>query len=317
MASEILRRRVSGKGLLIIPEENRKWKQLWLTVVEVRPPQNQYKNFEWNAEESLYGRVQWTGKNGIMQTYLCKYPLQTWEIWNNQAGQNLLAQKCVYDGILDTFVNLGNALNLLPIIRENDIENWKIQLCPVESILWNSYSTGAVELILTGENYEFCNAADVQAYDLFEVPVPERVENDVPIIPAACNDGSPTYPCDGGFTNPNSLDFEPIEPPVGFPIGVIGETWRVTGQIREVNGVTYFGGSDRTTQTRDLLAPIQFYGFWQDSGLATGGEENQIGFSAVGLAGETPPSGAQQWISTGNLVPGFEFEFTIVSTEKL
>lgn len=121
----IQERKISGKGVLQIPTDARRNRAAILYVDLVRPAKSQYLNFNYNPPRGRYGTICFFRNNYVIASEPIEYDRQSFDTVFDAPGQTLIALKCAYDGILESFVNLGVALGAVPISVENKIKDFE------------------------------------------------------------------------------------------------------------------------------------------------------------------------------------------------
>lgn len=205
-------RLISGKGVLRVPSAARK-ARYWIMYADViRLPTNEYRELNWNPYQSLYARMVYR-RDGYVQTYdYLRYTREQRTYINDITGQNLRAIKCAYEGILQTFFNLGNALALPSISITNLIKDYKSLALSWDEILFSCYSNTALQIRFFKLDYDVCNEENDDSDDPPPPPPP------LPPVPPGTPIGSISPPYDEGDNddgNTDPFDGDEIEPP--FP----------------------------------------------------------------------------------------------------
>lgn len=193
------------------------YRALYVNIVVIRKPINEYVNYNYNPPKSRYATLTFSSEDVVYDERCMEYPKQSWYFSSEQGGQNLVALQCAYQGILESFANLGTALGLNVVSLENHIELWK----PL-SFLWRQikvvcYADTAVDLYVHGLQFDKC------PHQSIVIPVlPPLVPDVIPVYPPSTSlsglEGvSPPYEGedDSGNSNPNQLDQPITEPPPG------------------------------------------------------------------------------------------------------
>lgn len=238
-------RLISGKGVLRVPSAARK-ARYWIMYADViRLPTNEYRELNWNPYQSLYARMAYR-RDGYVQTYdYLRYTREQRTYINDITGQNLRAIKCAYEGILQSFFNLGNALALPSISITNLIKDYKSLALSWDEILFNCYSNTALQIRFFKLDYDVCNEENDDSDDPPPPPPP------LPQVPPGTPIGSISPPYDEGDNdNGNTEPFEgdesePPPPPPPEPCDKCLVTVRVTfqnGTTINVNGAGGTGG---------------------------------------------------------------------------
>lgn len=166
---------LSGKGVLRIPTDVRKGRAYTLISDVVRLPSSPYLNLNWNPPRGRYGNLVFLRNGYVTADRTIDFKKQSYDGIPDISGQNLLAIKCVYAGILQTFVNLGIALNVVPVSVENSIADYESLSLSWDEVYLLAYSDTAIQLRLYRVGYDVCDDAnnDTVMPLMPELPVPE------------------------------------------------------------------------------------------------------------------------------------------------
>lgn len=201
---------ISGKGVLKVPEEAAK-ARYWVMYVDVlRRPKNEYLELNWNPPQSMYARMTYL-RQGYVQNYdYIKFQREQRTYINDVTGQNLRAIKCAYEGILQTFFNLGNALSLPSISITNLIKDYESLALSWDEIRFSCYSNTALEVKFYGLEYDVCNEENDDSNELPPPPPPRsKIPTNDPV------EVSPPY--DGIDDDGGTVPFPTDELPSGEP----------------------------------------------------------------------------------------------------
>lgn len=192
-------RLISGKGVLRVPSAARK-ARYWIMYADViRLPTNEYRELNWNPYQSLYARMVYR-RDGYVQTYdHIRFAREQRTYINDISGQNLRAIKCAYEGILQSFFNLGNALALPSISITNLIKDYESIALSWDEILFSCYSDTALQIRFFKKDYDVCNPENDDSDDPPPPPPP------LPQVPPGTAIGSISPPYE------NDPDTEPFE----------------------------------------------------------------------------------------------------------
>lgn len=210
MASEqtLVTRTISGSGLLRIPSDKMTERVYTLFLEVIRLPKSLYKNFKSNPPEGFYSRVTCMSKECVTKTFDQSFESQSYIFIPDPSGQISVHLGCVYDGILDTFENLGVALQKPPIITENLTRAMLPLGLPFSEFRIVCFADTAISAILKSIPYEKCGTDSVVAQVLPEPPAPS------PRIPSGTGTyTTPAYVGDN-ITNPNAVDKNIPPPPI-------------------------------------------------------------------------------------------------------
>jgi len=158
-------RLVSGKGVLKVPAINNKFRATILYADLVRPPRNRYLNKNWNPERGKYAFLTFIRNEYVINHDAMEFERQSWDGIQDISGQTLIAVKCAYDGILQTFVNLSIALastpggvGLQPISKVDLIKDYENLANSWQEVRINCYADTAVQFRLFTLKYDSCTA---------------------------------------------------------------------------------------------------------------------------------------------------------------
>jgi len=233
---------ISGKGLVKLDSEAKAFKQARIITTYaqvIREPFNQYLNLNYNPPRSRYAQMVYLRKGYVQFVRNLEFRYQMWEDLPETSAQNMYAIQCAYDGILQTFFNLGNAL-LLPSISITDhIKDWVHPNLFWDEIKVVCYADTAIQITVECLTYDLCPEQE----DKEGAPPPPPPPN-VPGVPPGTPLPDTDYPVsdpyegddDNGDTIPYPIDIP--EPPPEFPIGVQCDTYNVA-----VQGTVSAGGS--------------------------------------------------------------------------
>lgn len=210
----IAQRRISGTGLILPAFADLKHRRYTLFADIIRKPRTPYLNRESQPPETYYGVISLMKDGYVLQTYKIKFDSQIWIFDADISGEVLIAVKCQYLGVLQTFVNLGVALNLVPISVENTIGNYKALPLQWDSINVQCFADSAIQFVLKALTYDSCET------DYLDPEIPAQPPNKPAAVPPGIGTNiDPAYSGDT-TTNPVQIDrdFEPA--PIGqFCVG--------------------------------------------------------------------------------------------------
>lgn len=248
-------RRVSGKGLLRNPQPRSPLcRFLTLQIQVIRKPKTEYLNFNYNPPRGRYGTLTFIRNSSVVSSEAIEYPDQSFDFIADPSGQAFLALQCQYQGLLDSFANLGTALGLNVLSVENNIASWKNL-----NILWDEvrlvcYADTAIDMFLFQGEYDVCPEQNPQIQiPPLPLPPPPEFERGEPLS----GEEGVSSPYDGetddGSTIPYPSDSE-FEPEPSYPKGDDCEVWYVRVRINVSTGTPV------ETSGR-VYAPIQGYGY--------------------------------------------------------
>lgn len=106
----IQERNISGKGVLRVPSDFAKSRLRILYCSVIRKPKSEYLNYHYSPPESQYGWLTFWRNGYVVGQAQIKFPMQSFDGVADITSQNLIAIKCMYDGILQSFQNLVNGI---------------------------------------------------------------------------------------------------------------------------------------------------------------------------------------------------------------
>ena len=196
---------VSGRGLLRVPSSVENTRYLRLNIDVIRQVPEPFESFKWSPTRSRYCTLAFMRDGYVTQEEPVDYERRQFEFLADSPGQTLIAVKCAYKGLLETFVNLGNALNLAPFIIANNIEDYENLRLLWDEVQIVCEGSTAVQVRLFALEYDDnCESSDEKKLPPPPSPLP-RINSNESI-------GSISRPYDRNdtVTRPNPLDeFEP------------------------------------------------------------------------------------------------------------
>lgn len=156
--AELVNRILSGRGVVLLPDsaDLRKAKYLYTYVQVLRFPNNEYLNAKWNPSKSYYANLVFLAEGIIQRTETLEFVHQSFITDIDSQHQQTYALICAYDGILDSFVNLGIALQLPPIQRDNRIKDFKHLYTGYDEIWVQCYSDTLIEVSIKSVPFDRC-----------------------------------------------------------------------------------------------------------------------------------------------------------------
>lgn len=211
----IQQRRISGKGLIRIPSDVRKNRLLILYADVIRRPKNESLNFNYSPARSRYATITFHRNDYVINSSTLDYLRQSYDGINDITGQNLIAIKCMYDGLLQSYVNLGVALGATPVGVTDLIKDYEyLNLSWTEARIV-CYADTAIEFKLYRLIHDTCDSdKDKDKRPPPPPPPPPSVPPGTPIADLDPPYEEPDNPDD--FTEPYPEDeFPPpdLEPP--------------------------------------------------------------------------------------------------------
>jgi len=224
----LAQRNLSGKGLLRIDKSSEDFLKAKIITVYadvLRPPRNKYANYAYNPPRGRFATLNFMYKGYVVRSEAMEFDSQVWIFSPELDYQHGYALQCAYDGILQSFVNLGVALAAPPISVTNNIESWNHTDLFWDEIRVVCYADTAITLTAEAKPYDLCPEQEDKGPDL--PPPPPDLP---PPVPPGQPLGEDDYPgLSGPYEDPDSPDDQvpfpgdvvPPEPPVNVP-----GTWR-------------------------------------------------------------------------------------------
>jgi len=223
-------RTISGKGVITLPENYFSSLQIILYAQILRRPQNRSANLTWNPDKSFYAHITFCFDDFVLSEYDMNFDSQMWLVHDGQSSQNLLSLICAYDGILDSFVSVGNVIGVT-LSRTNLIKSHPFLRFIPNRIRFECFADSAIVLTLKGTALDKCDSQDGDNTPPPPPPPPvPPVPPGTPVQVSPPEDGEN----DGGDTVPFPID-EP-ESPDGLPFGEECLLYEVLGTLFNVNG---------------------------------------------------------------------------------
>lgn len=214
-------RKISGKGVLkIAPEET--GKRYYLVRVDLlRDTITPYRNFNWNPPRGKYAYMTFLRNSRVIDSRALEFPNTEIQLIPDICGQALIALKCHFDGVNQSFINLGTALGAIYISQANPIKDYLNLDLGWDEIRFCCYADIAIQVSLYASDYDTCNPEYALADRGGEPPeIPDVLPPNSPV-----DDISAPYDLstsDDGNTAPNDLD---STPPLNYRIRVIGSSY--------------------------------------------------------------------------------------------
>jgi hypothetical protein len=245
-------RRVSGRGVLKVPPRALEFAYYTMFVDLLRVPSNRYLTREWNPFKSVYARMAFRRDEYVIFDQMVEYEKQQFTYVNDPSGQTLIAVKCAYEGVLQSFVNLVTGLSGTPggigifvTGVENKIQDFKTTALGWDEVLFKCYGDAALLIRFYGAKYDQCNPLQDEterppAPPLADPPLPPGTPLDdlsPPYDPETNDDGN-TQPFEGDDTN------------YDFPVGNDCDLYTIS--------LTVFSNTTQTDRDEEytLFAPI-------------------------------------------------------------
>lgn len=212
----IVERNISGKGVLRVPSDVKKRRLTILYCSVIRKPKSEYLNLHYSPGRSVYAWLTFWRNGYVIGTETVEFPQQSFDGITDITSQNLIAIKCAYEGILQSFANLvvglsqtpgGVGLQLLSI--EDKIKDYEYLDLVWDEVRVVCYADTAINMKLVYLKHDAC-AEDKDKPR--KPPPPPPPPPPVPPGTPLTNISNP-YGDDDNFTNPytgdNSNDDKP------------------------------------------------------------------------------------------------------------
>lgn len=161
MAEPIVETRtISGRGVFRIDEKFDDCRLITLYSSVLRQPKNRYLNKNWSPDQGQYANLTFCYQDYVALSFSQKYEMQSWVVHNNESSQVGASLVCMYDGLLDTFVNFAIALGIPVVQRENDIKEHPYSSFQFDELRFDCYADCALTLTLIGEKIAKCSPDD-------------------------------------------------------------------------------------------------------------------------------------------------------------
>lgn len=207
----IQNRLVSGKGVLKVPSNQLTNRSYSLFLQVVRRPKQEYLNLNYNPSKSRYANLLFLKDDYVVKEYALEYLKARINEEPDKCGQTLIAVKCAYQGLLQSFVNQNLALGLTVTGVTNSITGYTILSLPWNEIRIVCYADTAVQMRLYAEPYAACDNNYISPSS--GAPNPPEPTIFSPGTPISASNGlSPPYDYasnDGGNTSPYPGDTIP------------------------------------------------------------------------------------------------------------
>lgn len=197
---EITSRRISGTGQIILAEDEVNYRRYTLYADIIRKPLTPFLDRKYEPPQTFYGYINLMRQGYVLQTLRLSYDAQIWNFDADISGQNIVAIKCEYLGILQSFANLGTALGLTVISVENTIDEYSFLPLQFDSMIIKCNAQCAIQFVLKALPYDFCETR--YGLPAFSPPAPDKP---TPVLPGVPTEISPPYEGDT-ITDPAQID---------------------------------------------------------------------------------------------------------------
>lgn len=288
---------ISGRGVLKIPSDGKKNRYTVLYLDVIRQPVNRFANLNWNPARGRYAQLVFLRNEYVIDTRAMEFPRESYDGIADIAGQTLIAVKCAYDGILQTFFNLGNALALPSISVVNLIEEYENLRLGWDEVRIVCYADTAIQARLYRTPYDVCNPD----YDDQQEPPPPPPP--APPVPPGTPLTNLSPPYDGDNDDGNT-DLFPGDESVPSPLEPPGEAcvkYRVVIEYEQAYGdplttkeiICYGEIGEPFIQpsggARAVVLPCRGYAFPTLDEGCLGGLVNRTVFVSDSVAGNATP----------------------------
>lgn len=141
-------RTISGKGVLRVPSELTKRRAVVLYSDVIRLPKSPYFNFNYEPRRTKLGFLTFLRNGYVVAQDTIDYEKQSWDAVPDITAQNLIAIKCLYKGVLQTFTNLATAQGLGVISVIDLIKDYEYLDLMWDEVRVNCYADTALKLRL-------------------------------------------------------------------------------------------------------------------------------------------------------------------------
>lgn len=206
-------RTMSGTGVLRIVNPPNNVRRYTVFVDLIRESLPDYRSKKYNPLRQRWATMVLLRDGYVVAEEPIDYEKRRFDYVLDVAGQNLIAIKCQYKGVLQSFANLGTALGLTVVSVVDTIKDYKSL-----NLLWDEArfvceGSAALQVRLYRSKYEFC---DDDAMDEDKPPVPPPP---LPKVPSS----TPIADLSRPYSNDNVTSPAPGDtialPPTAFPIG--------------------------------------------------------------------------------------------------
>lgn len=242
-------RLISGKGVFKLQADAKKFRHAYILLDVVRDPKNRYINRNYNPVRGKYAFLTFRKDGYVVSQASMEFEKQRFDVVSDITSQNLIAIKCAYDGVLQTFVNLSIALGstpggagLMPLSKTDLIKDYDYLSLNWDEMLINCYADTAVQVRWYSLLHDSCSA---DRDDKKEPPPPPPPR---PKVPAGTPLSNISPPYDS--TNSDSGNTSPFPGDTTPPVFAACSRVRVTFRFR-LQGMS----ADQTSEVI-VFAPV-------------------------------------------------------------
>ena len=300
-------RRISGKGIIVVPPSD-KYRVLLLYVNVVRLPLVNFSSSKWNPDRSEYCRIAWERNAYIIRTDILGFESECYTFQSEPAGYIGKSLECMYTNLLYLSASISAAVGAPPLIPGPPIWTNPLNLFPTIIKFCCRLDT-AIEVQLWRMYYDIaCTEADSPPPPPPDEPPPPKVPPGTPI-----GDISPPPPGGGepGDTEPNPGD--EIAPPPEETQGGLCSTFRIvwSANFIEDSGNAFF-------YTEDMQVWGQAVEPYVGASPAGANPTQQVFINCRGLKYLGEPCGEYRAILLTNLnAPGGVEDLTVSIFEEI
>jgi hypothetical protein len=161
----------------------------------IRKPKSEYSNFNYVPPKSVYGFCTFLSQGYVLSSALIEFPSQSFDSIADISGQNLVAIKCAYEGLLQSFVNQNQALGLVVTSVIDSIKDYEYLDTGWDEVKVKCYADTALKLRLYSLPFDKCkDDADPPRKRPKPPPPPETFPPGTPIEVDPPYDEDPELP---------------------------------------------------------------------------------------------------------------------------
>lgn len=150
---------ISGVGTLRVPDvATIRYARLNIDIVRMVTEPHLSKKFTPNR--SRFCTLSFMKNGYVIAEEVVDYRRRQFEWQPGLWHQNLLGIQCSYEGVLQSFFNLGVALNLQPVTKENDVQPWRPINTFWDTVIVTCEGTTAIQVRLYVQALEECDSQD-------------------------------------------------------------------------------------------------------------------------------------------------------------
>lgn len=229
-------RLISGKGVLKVSVDKDNFRHAYLILDVIRDPSQPYLNNNWNPPRAKYAFLTFRRNEYVIGNAYMEWERQMYDSVPDITSQNLIAIKCQYQGVLQSFANLGVALGVTPTSITDLIKDYESLSLQWDEVLIKCYADTAIQARLFYLLDDTCNEESRRRK---RIPLPPPPLPKVPPRTPITNISQPYDPgtSDSGNTEPYPED----------EIEVLQGQWTITWTYVQTPGLSpcpYLGTPD-------------------------------------------------------------------------